>query len=206
MKEEIQIVVPKSWGGVTLKEYLDLQKDLKTYEDNQEAMTAVLFHNLCKIKVEWISKLDIQTYVRIKNQLLSFLAKTELPLQRYINIDGIEYGFEPNLSNMSYGSYVDITKYNELNINDKWAEIMSILYRPVVSKVGKLYDVKGYDGNINPTPFLSLGMDIHFGAFFFLQTLYKDLLKGTLNSLMEMEELPPSIKSTLEKSGVLTPQ
>ena len=204
MKKEIEIVVPKSWGGVTLKEYLDLQKDLKAYEDNQEAMTAVLFHHLCKLKVEWISKLDIQTYIKIKNQLQSFLAQTELPLQKYINIDGVEYGFEPNLSNMSYGAYVDITKYNELTINDKWAEIMSILYRPVTIKSAGFYDIKEYDGKINPTPFLSVAMDVHFGALFFLVNLYKDLLKGTLNYLMQTEEIPHNIKLILEKSGVLT--
>lgn len=206
MKKEIEIVVPKSWGGVTLKEYLDLHKDLKSYEDNEEAMTAILFHKLCKLKVEWISKLDIETYIKIKNQLASFLTETELPLQRYINIDGVEYGFEPNLSNMSYGAYVDITKYTELTINDKWAEIMSILYRPVISKNAGFYDIKEYSGSVNPTPFLSVGMDVHFGALFFLQNLYKDLLKGTLNYMMEKVEIPVSIKSILERSGALTPQ
>jgi hypothetical protein len=150
--------------------------------------------------------LDIETYVKIKKDLSTFLSKTEQPLQQIIKIDGVEYGFEPNLSNMSYGSYIDITKYNELTINDKWAEIMSILYRPVTTKTGKLYDIKQYDGKIDGTPFLSLGMDIHFGALFFLRSLLMDLLNDTLNSLMGMEELPPNIKLILERSGVLTPQ
>ncbi len=206
MKKQIEIVVPNNWAAVTLKEYLDLQKDLKAYEDNEEAITAILFHRLCKLKVEWISKLDVETYVQIRNQLSSFLSQTELPLQKFITIDGVEYGFEPNLSNMSYGAYVDITKYSELTIDDKWAEIMSILYRPVTRKAGQSYMIKDYDGDINPTPFLSLGMDIHFGALFFLVNLYKDLLKGTLNYMMETVELPHNIKSTLERSGVLTQQ
>lgn len=206
MKKQIEIVVPNNWAAVTLKEYLDLQKDLKAYEDNEEAITAILFHRLCKLKVEWISKLDVETYVQIRNQLSSFLSQTELPLQKFITIDGVEYGFEPNLSNMSYGAYVDITKYSELTIDDKWAEIMSILYRPVTRKAGQSYMIKDYDGDINPTPFLSLGMDIHFGALFFLVNLYKDLLKGTLNYMMETVELPHNIKSTLARSGVLTQQ
>ena len=206
MKKQIEIVVPNNWNAVTLKEYLDLQKDLKSYEDNEEAITAILFHRLCKIKVEWISKLDVETYVQIRDQLASFLSQTELPLQKFITIDGVEYGFEPNLSNMSYGAYVDITKYKDLTIDDKWAEIMSILYRPVTRKAGQSYMIADYDGNINPNPFLSVGMDVHFGALFFLVNLYKDLLKGTLNYMMETVQLPPSIKSILEKSGVLTQQ
>jgi len=206
MKQEITITVPTDWSAVTLKDYLELNKDLKSYGDSEEAMSAVLLHRLCKMPVEYINKLDIETYVKIKTDVSTFLGKTELPLKRFIYIDGVEYGFEPNLSNMSYGAYVDITKYKELTINDKWAEIMSILYRPVATKIGKLYDIKSYDGNINAKPFLSLGMDIHFGALFFLQNILKDLLNDTLNSLMEREELPPNIKSILAKSGVLTPQ
>lgn len=206
MKKEIQLTIPINWSAINLKKYLNLSRDLKSFDDDEEAMTAIMFHHLCDMPVEWITKLDIQTYGKIKQDLINFTSNTQLPLQRIIEVDGVEYGFEPNLSNMSYGSYADITKYDELTINDKWAEIMSILYRPVISKVGKLYDIKEYDGKLNPTPFLSVGMDIHFGALFFLQTLLRDLLKDTLNSLMELAEIPPNIKLILERSGTLTPQ
>jgi hypothetical protein len=116
----------------------------------------------------------------------------------------VEYGFEPNLSNMAYGAYVDISKYETIGVDEKWAEIMSILYRPVTKKTGALYDTKTYDGVLYPEKFMEVGMDVHFGALFFFKNLLVDLQKDTLSSLTGLTELPPNMKSVLEKSGVLT--
>jgi hypothetical protein len=206
MKQEIILKVPNSWEAVTLKDYLALRKDMETYYDDQEAITACLFHHLCKFPVQYLNQMDIDTYIAIKKDLESFFNKAEHPLKRFITIDGVEYGFEPNLSNMAYGAYVDISKYETIGVDEKWAEIMSILYRPVIKKQGALYDTKVYNGELYPEKFMNVGMDVHFGALFFFKNLLEDLQKDTLNSLMESMELPRSIKSVLEKSGALTHQ
>jgi hypothetical protein len=204
MKKQIEIEIPSDWSSITLQKYLDLTKDLKSYQDNEEATLAVMFHHLCNIKLEWLKSIDIKDFLYIKDKLNQFLHNIELPLQRVIKIDGVEYGFEPNLSNMSYGAYIDICSYDVIEIGDKWADVMSILYRPIVNKIGKLYETKTYDGNVNPAPFLSLGMDIHLGALFFLRTLWVDLLNATQNYLTSLVEIPPNIKSILDENGNLT--
>ena len=102
---------------------------------------------------------------------------------------------------MAYGAYVDISKYESIAIDEKWAEIMSILYRPVTQKLGALYDIKTYNGNIDKDLFMNVPMDVHFGALFFLINLQADLLKGIQKSLMGSMELPHSIQHILEKSG-----
>jgi hypothetical protein len=205
MKQEIEIKVPTNWSAVTLEKYLKLQKDMEIYKDEEGAYTAILFHHLCGFPVEFISKLDVDTYSKIKRDLAGFLNTTEHPLQRIITIDGVEYGFEPNLSQMSYGAYVDISKYESLAIDEKWSEIMSILYRPVTKKQGKLYDIQTYKGELDKEKFLNVGMDVHFGALFFFKNLLVDLLKDIQKSLMQSTEIPPSIKSILARNGNLTP-
>lgn len=204
MKQEIKIEVPTKWSAVTLKQYLALRKDLDTYAGEEDAITACLFHHLCKFPLEYIQQLDINTYIAIRQDLINFFNNVDLPLQKFITIDGVEYGFEPDLSRMAYGAYVDISKYETFEINEKWAEIMSILYRPLNKTTGKLYDIKAYDGNIDGEKFMNVSMDIHFGTLFFLKTLLKDLLKDTQKSLMELTGLPQNIKSVLEKNGNLT--
>ena len=204
MKEEVKIVVPKDWSAITLRDYLKFRNDMETYKDNEDAVEAVLFHHLCKMPVEWIKQLDIDTYVNIRKDLVQFLNANELPLQQFITIDGVEYGFEPNLSKMAYGAYVDISKYETMEMDEKWGDIMSILYRPVKQKVGKFYDTMTYDGNINGDKFLDLGMDVHWGTLFFLKSLLKDLSSDIQKSLMESMEIPHNIKSILAKSGNLT--
>jgi hypothetical protein len=204
MKQEITLKVPTSWEAVTLKDYLALRKDMEAYADDNEAVTACLFHHLCHFPVEYLHQMDIDTYVNIKKDLEGFFNKADHKLKRFITIDGVEYGFEPNLSNMAYGAYVDISKYETIGVDEKWAEIMSILYRPVTKKTGALYDTKVYNGELYPEKFMDVGMDVHFGALFFFKNILVDLQKDTLSSLTALTGLHPNIKSVLEKSGVLT--
>jgi hypothetical protein len=204
MKKEIKLVVPTDWSAIKLSKYLALRKDMESYSDNEEAIFACLLHHLCEFPVEYIEQMDIDTYIGIKKDVTKFFNKIDLPLHRFIKIDGVEYGFEPNLSNMAYGAYVDISKYETIGVDDKWAEIMSILYRPVIKKQGALYDTKVYDGALYPEKFMDVGMDVHFGALFFFKNLLVDLQKDTLSSLTALTGLHPNIKSILEKSGVLT--
>jgi hypothetical protein len=203
MKQEIKIEVPTKWSAVTLSKYLALRKDLDTYAGEEEAITACLFHHLCNFPLEYIQQLNIDTYIAIRQDLISFFNNVDLPLQKFITIDGVEYGFEPDLSRMAYGAYVDISKYETFEINEKWAEIMSILYRPLIKKTGKIYDIKAYDGNIDGEKFMDVPMDVHFGTLFFLKTLLKDLLKDTQKSLTGLTGLPQNIKSVLERNGNL---
>ena len=205
MKREVSITVPNQWSAVTLKQYLDLKKDMDAYAGEPDAILACMFHHLCKFPVEYIQSLDIDTYNNIVRDMTSFLADVELPLQKIINIDGVEYGFEPNLSQMAYGAYVDIAKYDKMEIDEKWAEIMSILYRPVIKKTGKLYDIERYSAKIDGNKFMDVTMDVHFGSIFFFKTLLKDLLNFIPKSLTkEMgTEVPHSMQQILERNGNL---
>lgn len=181
--KEIQIKVPTTWGGITLKEYLQFQKDVKIYGDEESGYVATLLHHFCKVPVDIMHQLDIELYNNIKTDLVGFIGQTELPLQRIINIGGKDYGFEPNLSKISYGAYLDITKYDTLTIDENWAKVMSILYRPIKKKRGALYEIEPYTGEINEEPFLNLGMDIHFGAISFFLSLLTDLPLAIQKSL-----------------------
>lgn len=197
---EIKINVPTNWSGITLREYLAFQKDVKVYGDEEAGYIACLLHHFCKVPPELIGQLPTDLYYNIKTDLIEFIGKTDLPLQKFIKIDGVEYGFEPNLSKIAYGAYLDITKYDTISINENWGKVMSILYRPVNRRVAGQYTIERYKGEINEEKFMDLGMDIHFGALHFFFCLSEDLVKDILKSL-KVEKLPPNIKSILEKNG-----
>jgi len=205
MIKELEIKVPTDWTGISLKKYLELQADLETYKDDDAAVTAIMLYHLCGLDLKYLNAIPVETYSEIRDTLGLFTNGMDIPLKRVINIDGIEYGFEPNLSKMAYGAYVDISKYQTMAIDKNWANIMSILYRPIKHKKGEMYSIDTYTGIDNSAKFTNVGMDIHFGALFFLLNLSMDLLNSTLNSSMAME-LPPNIKSTLARSGGLIQQ
>jgi len=203
MVKEIELNVPQDWTTITLKKYLRLQSDLKNYEDDEEAMVALMLSHLCGLDAEYINKIPTNTYNEIKTLLTGFISNTEHPLQQIIKVNGIEYGFEPNLSEIAYGAYLDISKYQDMTINENWSSIMSILYRPIIDKKGDMYSIKAYDGKIDKELFMDVTMDVHFGALFFFVRLLTDLLAAILKSL-KVEEMPPNIKLILERSGEIT--
>jgi hypothetical protein len=200
---EIKINVPQNWSGITLREYLQFQNDVKVYGDEDSGYMACILHHFCKVPSDLISKLPTDIYFNIKTDLIEFIGKTDLPLQRLIKIGDVEYGFEPNLSKIPYGAYLDITKYDTISINEDWAKVMSILYRPVTKKVLQQYTIEPYKGLINPDTFMDTTMDVHFGALHFFFHLSEDLVNDILKS-SRVEQLPPSIKSILEKNGEAT--
>jgi len=202
MKETLSIIVPTEWKDITLKKWLELQKDLEDYNDDDEAQTQLLLWHLCGLDVDVVKRLPKVTYNSLKEKLNAFQQPDELPLQQIVTIDGIEYGFEPNLSNMSYGTYADITQYETVGIDKNWSKIMDILYRPIEKKSGENYTIRPYDGKIDETKWENTTMDIHFGAMFFFLHTSMDLYPVILKSLMETE-LPTNIKQTLAKSGKL---
>ena len=200
MIKEIELKVPTSYADISLKKWLDLQKEIKNYEGNDEAIGALLLFHLCGLDPIYLKGIAVEHYNQIKTELGNFLQNVELPLQRFITIDGVEYGFEPNLSKMAYGAYADISKYDTIVIDDNWAKIMNILYRPVTKKKGEMYSIETYTGKQDYEKFLEVSMDVHFGALFFLLNLQSNLLNSILKSSMEEEALL-SIKPILQKNG-----
>lgn len=206
-KKQINIEVPDNWSAVTLRKYLEMYADLKAYEGENEATIAALFYHLCGVTPEIMHKLDTDIYIQIRDHLLNFISNTELDLVKSFTYKGVEYGFYPNLSKIEYGAYVDISKLNTTEMNEDWAKVMAILYRPITKQKVGLYEVKPYIGDEEWEFFLDMGMDLHFGAWFFFINLSMDLLSDTPNSILKtLMETQPSIKSTLEKNGVIIPQ
>jgi len=205
MKQEIHINVPTSWKDVTLKSYLNLQKDIKNYEGDNDAHFGLTLYHLCGLEWDEQKGLTMKSRNLLQEKLNGFENPNELPLERFITIDGVEYGFEPNLSKMAYGAYVDISQWDKLEIDDNWKKVMAILYRPVTMKKNGLYTIEPYTGEEESDKWLKVPMDVHFGSLFFFINLWRDLLQGILNSSI-MTEIPPNMQSILVKNGKVITQ
>jgi hypothetical protein len=205
MKKKIEITVPTDYSAINLKKYIQIQNDLEQYKDNEDAMTAFLLYNFCGITPEIAINLDANTINGITNDLKELMGKTDYELQKQITIDGVEYGIEPNLSELPYGAYLDISSFENISLDYNWANICEILYRPIKKKRGVLYELEPYKGYSKKSAkkWLDVNMDFHFSVFFYFLGLYQDLVKGILNSMKNHPEISPNIKSILAKSGEL---
>jgi hypothetical protein len=203
MAQELTLHIPTDWNDVSLDRYLKLQNLLKQYADDEEATTAILLMELCGLDAAYLNALAVEDFLMLRNELSKFITKTEYELQRFVKWDGVEYGFEPNLSQMSYGAYLDISKFGSLAIDDNWVKIMNILYRPVTERKGDMYSIEPYTLKDRTDIIKQWGMDIHFGALFFFVRLSTDLVSSIPNFLKGVEHLP-NIKQILAKSGEVT--
>ena len=210
---KVKVRIPTDWNDITLETYLKYRKTLDLYKDDDEDELDMIDKSiiisldiLCGVAPNFASQMPIEMLQHVMDSLNKFMTETKFDLQRIITIDGIEYGFEPNLSNMSYGAYLDISKYDNITIDTNWQKIMAILYRPILSKSGKLYEIKEYTGMEDDTIFLKTTMDINFGCIGFFLHLSKDLALYTLKSLKEGQEMNLLLQSIMERSGKDTPQ
>jgi hypothetical protein len=210
---KVKVRIPTNWNDITLETYLKYRKTLDLYKDDDEdeldmvnKSIIIALDILCGVAPTFASQMPVEILSHVMESLNNFMTDTKFDLQRIITIDGVEYGFEPNLSNIAYGAYLDISKYDKITIDNNWQKIMAILYRPILSKTGKLYEIKEYTGTEDDTIFLKTTMDINFGCIGFFLHLSKDLAHYTLKSLNLQEETNHLLQSIMERSGKGIPQ
>ena len=195
---KIEINVPTSLSEITLRQY---QKFLKIAEENPEGnfLDAKMIEIFCGIPLSDSYKLKMVSVTAIIDILNSMLEVKPNHVERF-TLNGVEYGFIPDLDEMSLGEYIDLdnnaTKWESMHI------AMNVLYRPIVtSKVGK-YNIEEYTTS-NPEKMLDMPLDAALGSLFFFYNLGLELSKHTIlssNNQAEMEAIQEQL--TLEQSGV----
>ena len=58
----------------------------------------------------------------------------EIKLQNIIIMDGVQYGFVPKFDDITAGELIDL---DNLLLEEKWIEIFSILYRPIIGDINR---------------------------------------------------------------------
>jgi hypothetical protein len=190
---KLTITYPESWADIKLKDYLEYYKLIKPYEGTDEfgkkhlELAAQYF---CKVPAEYLYKLPAVTFNKVDEYVSElFSSINKMPLVTTFEVENTKYGFIPNLDDMVYGEYLDLISYT--SSKEMWSYmsiIMSILYRPVVHNVGKLYAIEPYNGTKDARIEMFkhiLTMDVVFGAMSFFLDLQKDLLTGTLTYSVE---------------------
>lgn len=124
----------------TLEEFMKLNILADLYKDNDSKLYSEISKLLIKDSMN-IQKKDCDLIVK---SFISTLNEKPDFVQRF-TMDGVEYGFVPNLDNLSVGEYVDLDEYYKQGVNSAH-KVMSILYRPVTKSLGDSYQIEEYKG------------------------------------------------------------
>ena len=196
---KIEINVPTSLNEVTLGQY---QKFLKIAENNPDGsfLEAKMIEIFCGIPLSESYKLKMSSAAAIVDILNELLSQTPKHLERF-KMNDIEFGFVPDLDELSLGEYIDLD-----NNVSKWEQMhiaMNVLYRPIkTSKVGK-YNIEEYDIN-DPEKMKEMPLGAAIGSVFFFLNLGLELSKHTIhssNNQKQMETIQEQLTSELNGDG-----
>lgn len=119
--------------------------------------------------------------------------------------DGVEYGLEKEWNKLAWGAWQDLEVLSAENIEDNIHHIMSILYRPIVSKNKDKYTITPYDedeimGRLELFKELPISYWFGVSSFFFqIAQLYITDLESSLNLMTKYKKLMTRGWKTLPK-------
>ena len=173
--KEVKILIPESARELTVEQY---QKFLKVEGDETFTMLKALelFANI-PLKVAYAMKAD--DILSISTDIFTMIS-VKHPLVKRLSFRGKEYGFIPNLEEMSFGEYIDLDNY--LSDMQSLHKTIGVLYRPITIDKGGLYEIEPYNGTDGYSDF---PLDVALGATLFFYRLSNRLLKDSQTSLEE---------------------
>jgi hypothetical protein len=191
---------------LTIEDYLMITS-LSGQSESFITKELVKYFNLGELSIS-----EVDDFMDNLNNILKSDAKF---IQRF-ELDGIEYGFIPNLDIITAAEWIDIDNYQK---EDKDIHrLLSILYRPIVKKFNlfgllkkELYNIQSYNGTTEKLR--KAPLEVYLGAMVFFYLLSKKLLVGssiyTQNNLIQMIKedktltIPQKISSLKNLDGII---
>jgi hypothetical protein len=198
---KLDIKIPTHLNEITLRQY---QKFLNIAKDNEDEtfIKQKMIQIFCNVELSLIAHFSFNTVTEITNKINALFDVKDFKLTQRFNFKGKDFGFIPNLDDITFGEYTDLDNY--IIDWDNMHKAMAVLYRPIVQKsFRKTYDIEKYDGSDKYSEsMLDLPLDIVFGANVFFYNLGNELLLSTLNYLEENQEVTKILEQhNLGRSG-----
>ena len=196
---KIELTIPTTLNDIKLAQY---QKFLSIAKDNEESefLQQKMVQLFCGIDLKDVAQIRYKDVAEITANINNLFTKENQLIQRF-KMGGVEFGFIPNLDEMSTGEYMDLDTY--ITDWDTMHNAMAVLYRPITNKLGNKYQIEEYKGSITYAEVMRHApLDVVLGAMVFFYNLGNDLLKSTINYLEKNQEVQDILtKHNLENVG-----
>ena len=178
---EVKLSIPTTLNEITLGQYQEFSKLDITKESEVQSKMIEIF---CKVPTNVVRSMKAKDITDICTIINNMFDVEHQMLNRF-DLNGVKYGFIPDLENMSFGEYVDLDTF--MGDNDNLHRAMNVLYRPIDLLQGQRYTLKEYDPDTNEDA-KNYPLGACFGAMVFFYDLGKDLSTVILNSSSKQNE------------------
>jgi hypothetical protein len=187
-------IISTKYSDQTLGTYVDF---MAAGEDTISQIQAIT-----GLKRDDIRKIDVTKIQKIVTAYADGLRQDEKVFKQFIEIDGIKFGFHPNLKSMTFGEWLDLSELSK-NFPHQLPELMCILYRPVTAEINMQYKIEEYDSDVHlkyAPQMRKLNLANVNAALLFFSTLKNDLVTNTPEYLeKELERLKKEISQLADE-------
>ena len=178
----IKIKIPSSLKDITLRQYKKYMK-IEDSVDNERFLSAKMIEIFCGVELDKVMLLQMKDSTEISS-IISNIFNEKPSLVTRFKLNGIEYGFQPQLDELTLGEYIDLDTF--IGDWENMEKAMNVLYRPVIVKLKDKYNIDEYVVG-NEEILLDMPMDAVLSSIFFLWNLGLELSKIMTSSLEEGE-------------------
>jgi hypothetical protein len=192
---QLQITIPTSLNEITLDQY---QRFVSIMENNPESdfVQQKMIEIFCNVPLKLVPTIPLKEV----NEIIALLNKmfnADYKLKPIFKLGNTNFGFIPNLDEISLGEFSDLDAYF-----GKWNKMhnaMAVLYRPIVEKYKDKYNIEDYNGSITYCDVMKqMPMDVVMGAMVFFYNLSSELIISSLNYL----EMNPQVQAMIDKHNL----
>ena len=189
----MKILVPKDINDITLEQYQKFAI-INTDDQDEEFFIHKTISIFCDVDMQTVSKFPIKDAKEIAEEIQNVLSQN-VPFTSRFEMNGVEYGFIPDLEKMSLGEFVDLE--NSLKDSKDFHKAAAVMYRPVKKRFKELYTIDPY----NPSrsiheAFKQAPIGVISAAIVFFYSIANELLAVSQHyTAKQMNE----VKTTLER-------
>ena len=194
MKAEFKI--PTELDEIALVNYQKFMRTSKGSTDN-EFVCQKMIELFCGIRLRNVLEFK---WSDVKELTVHFgeMFKERPKFQHRFKIQDTEFGFIPDLENISFGEFIDLSK--NITDVDNWHKAMAVMYRPIIDSKGDKYSIEDYKGSNTYSEVMKFApLGVTLGANVFFWTLRNDLLNSSLSYLKKIMNKENNLQTLAQK-------
>ena len=199
---ELKVNVPTRMEEITLEQYQKFLKECSDDKLSEDLIALKMLEIFCGVPPAKTYQYKMSDVYDICDQINKAL-NDKPPLISRWRFNKMEFGFIPQLDDMTFGEYVDVDTY--IADWESMHQAMAVLYRPVVQNFKGSYEIEKYKGDTYYHIMKKMPLSLVMGCMLFFWNLEKDLVEVMKNSLTpsQKQTYQEKLTSMLNTDGII---